>query len=154
MRIVREGGVLRILETDPSQVLVYRIEDDLYVVLTREKLKRILGEKVDLRRRKGRDFWVFEDEVSAQEFSRRKREEIERGEILGIRGFDGKYYAMTRESYAWLRERLKRMLDGEKSVDDLARELRLPEDKIRACLEIMRERGEAVEVKKGVFRGV
>ncbi len=158
-RIKREGREYVELpdELRGKDVRFVRIGKELYVLGSRDAIASLIGKQVRYmaKRRKERKrgyFWVIEDENEAREFSRRYEEEIRRGNIIAVRGFDGKFYAVRRDVFENVKKRLD--LSTPKSVEELKEELEEPEGLVRGVLEILKERGEVYETEEGRYARV
>ncbi len=79
------------------------------------------------------------------------RKQVRAGDIIGVRSFDGKTYAVAREYFSRLANIIRSRLKKESGVEDIARLCKFPPDGCRAVLAIMAERGEVLERKKNVF---
>lgn len=99
-------------------------------------------------------FLVLSTEDEAKAFSQRFENQIKAGEIKGVRGFDKKFYLASRafsEAYA---DRLLVALKEPKTAPELATTLRQPLDGVTALLYLLKEEGEIIEKKRGLFARV
>lgn len=97
-------------------------------------------------------YWVFDTEQEAIIFSRKHSEEFQTGEIKGIRGFDGKFYAVRRRLYNYYLVKILDLLrEGPKTVEEIASILKKDRNLIKAVLEIAREEGLVIERSGGVY---
>ena len=130
-----------------KKLLILRLDEGLYVVGVEEKIKGLVrkqveylatkrfqrrGEKQERQDRKiikapqprespEGGYWVFDTEQEAVAFSRRHAEEFQSGEILGIRGFDGKFYAVRRRVYNYYLVKILDLLrESPKTVEEIA----------------------------------
>lgn len=111
-----------------------------------ESSKTVLDEK---------GFVVLDNEFEAKRLSGELEKEVKRGNVIGVRGFDKKYYVVSKEflkqaSDKVLRELSKRDCNAKELA--LASKLRL--DACIAALCILKEEGEVIEKRKGVFSAV
>lgn len=98
---------------------------------------------------------VLENDGLAREFSARRTESIKAGEIKGLRGFDKLFYIIDCSVYNKLKPRiLKALSERDESIEVLAGKLGISVKLARAALEFLKEEGEAIEKKKGVFKSV
>jgi hypothetical protein len=83
----------------------------------------------------------------------RLESDVKMGRVLGIRGFDKKYYVVTREFYDALSKKLLKALSGKKeeNVVALSESLKAPQEACIAVLYLMKEEGEVIERKRGFF---
>lgn len=95
---------------------------------------------------------IVENEVDAKAASAKLEQEIKSGEILGTRGFDRKYYVAQRRFYdAWSSRIWQLLRQGERGCADVAKALGMSEVACKVALELMREQGEIIEKKKGLY---
>lgn len=145
-----------------SRVLVIKIKKKIYLVGDEKYVRYFIGDavrnflregrKIRTNTKNGRDYWVFDSEVEAVEFSRRHATEFSSGEILGVRSFDGKFYAIRRSLYTRILPRILEVLkETPSTIDDVANSVKLPKDLVRCVLEIAREEGTVVERQGGVY---
>ncbi len=100
----------------------------------------------------GKPFAVL-DEADAKNASRQLEAEISTGQVYGVRGFDNKFYIITRDEFDSLCNKiLSRIQKGVEVVPEKAAAV-LGEDSVKvACaLHVLTEKGEALEKRKGVF---
>ena len=100
----------------------------------------------------GNGFAVM-DEPTAKTAYKSLEGYLQVGEVLGARGFDNKFYVISREQFEPLAEKiLSRLSRGSEIVPDKAAEA-LKEDaaKVACALHVLRERGVALEKKRGIF---
>lgn len=144
-----------------SKTGVYDIANDVYPLL-RNPLAAIptgppekTSENAKLGWREHLDkygYLVIENEEEAKMISSALEEATRKGEILGVRGFDKKYYIASRPFYLAWNERITPLLRGtEKTVEDAAKELKMSEIACKVALELMREEGEILEKRKGFY---
>lgn len=98
-------------------------------------------------------FVVLSNEVDAKEASMWLESDVKAGRVLGIRGFDKKYYIVTRDFYDRLNKKLLKELSEkkEKSITEVSESLKIPLEACIAVLCLMKEEGEVVERKRGLF---
>ena len=146
-------------ELRDSKVLVIKLKKKVYLVGDERYIKYFIGDAVRdfLKRRreggiKGDGYWVFDSEVEAAEFSRRHEREFASGEILGVKSFDGRFYAIRRSLYTRVLPKILHVLKaGPSTLEKISEELKLPKKLIRCALEIAREEGTVVEQQEGVY---
>ncbi len=93
------------------------------------------------------------DEAAAKIASRELEYYLSHGEVYGAKGFDNKFYVISREQFEPLAEKIvSRITRGTEIVPAKAAEA-LKEDqvKVACCLQILKERGDALEKKRGIF---
>lgn len=97
--------------------------------------------------------FVVVDEGVARELSQQLEYQIKSGEIMGVRGFDKKFYIASRSFYDSTSSKIiEAKLAKEFQLQDAAAATKTPEAGCLAVLQIMREGGELLEKKRGVFR--
>lgn len=96
---------------------------------------------------------IVEREGDAQMLSGRLAPQIKKGEIMGVRGFDKRFYLARKGFYVSSSERISKVMRGgkDKSVEEIAKEAKLKNEECEAVLNIMREEGEVVEKKRGTY---
>ncbi|NPA86531.1 MAG: hypothetical protein GXO00_00795 [Candidatus Diapherotrites archaeon] len=159
------------------KLLIIRLGEGLYVVGTDEQVRSLIKQQVSyLASRRGRKveererprvikapekrkeaprdagYWVFDTEVEAAAFSRKHADEFQRGDIVGIRGFDGKFYAVRRRLYNYYLPRiLEKLRESPMTAEELASALGKNKDMVKAVLELAREEGLIIEKSGGVY---
>ncbi len=96
-------------------------------------------------------FMVIELEDEAKAFSRRFERDIKSGEIMGVRGFDKKFYLASRGFFEHYADRLFLLLATEKTPAELATATKLPPNAVQTLLFLLQEAGEVIEKRKGRF---
>ncbi|VVC71654.1 Uncharacterised protein [uncultured archaeon] len=96
---------------------------------------------------------VIENEGEAREASARLEKELREGTVLGTRGFDKKYYVAQKGFYGEWGLKVRKLLKeaGPSGIDAVAGKLSMSEVAARVELELMREQGELIEKKKGLY---
>jgi hypothetical protein len=83
------------------------------------------------------------------------RQEINSGEILGIRGFDKNYYIFKKVLFDKIKDTLLGLMDKEPmDIEDILDKVQYPKEQILGIIEILKEQSDLIEVKKGIFRKV
>ncbi len=155
-----------------GKALLLKVEDGFYILISEHLASRILGEKVKISMNVRQDrstnknvntyrgkvnqyekgYWVLESEPEALEFSKRFSQQLSSGEIIGVKSFDGKYYAVRRDVYNKLIPLITRFLsDGGKTVEELSTFLKADKELIKAVLEVAREEGVVIERSGGMY---
>ncbi|MBI4361348.1 AbrB/MazE/SpoVT family DNA-binding domain-containing protein [Candidatus Micrarchaeota archaeon] len=99
-------------------------------------------------------FLVLSGELDAKTFSSRHEAAIKSGDVKGVRGFDKKFYLVSRRFFETNARRILSALSEEKDSLELSQTLKLPEEGIKALLYVLKEEGEVIEKKRGAFRRV
>lgn len=93
-------------------------------------------------------FMVLQSNVAASETLRGK---VRAGEIIGVKSFDGRTYAVTKLYFMKLSALMTPILKKASKVDELAKTCEAPEEGCMAVLAIMAERGDVLEKRKNLF---
>ncbi|MBS3069443.1 hypothetical protein J4441_03705 [Candidatus Micrarchaeota archaeon] len=96
-------------------------------------------------------FLVVENEQEARLIASVLQPKIASGDVLGVRGFDRKYYVGTKDFYVQHEAIGSRILSKPKSAEEFASEAKISRDAASALLHLMCEKGDAIEKKKGLF---
>ncbi len=101
-----------------------------------------------------RGYLIVERERDVKAISDRLYRKVKNGEIMGVRGFDKRFYLARKGFYSALSERIERTMKGKKaqSVREIAEQAKVKEDECAVVLNLMREEGEVLEKKKGVYQ--
>ena len=95
---------------------------------------------------------VLQTESEAAGLSMSLEESIRRGQVLGTRAFNKKFYIVMRP---FLEKRadmiVKELKEGDKKVEEIASKTKLDEDAVRAILYLMAENGDVSEKKRDLF---
>lgn len=101
----------------------------------------------------GRGYAIIANEEEARQISKQFEKEIKANEIVGVRGFDKKFYIVTgtflKENYQKI---TKAIGSRELGIRDIAASAKIDEMGCNACLQVMKEQGEVIEKRKGVFK--
>ncbi len=97
-------------------------------------------------------FVVLQSESEASGVSLALEDSIRHGQVIGTRAFNKKFYIVLRRYLSDNGPRvLKGLANGQAKVADLAKELKLDEDGVRAVLYLLSEGGEVSEKRKDIF---
>lgn len=142
-----KGGAVRIYKGGKySKTGVYDISNEVYPLL-----KKSASESPEANL--DRDgYAVIENSKEAERMSNLLQKEIAAGEVLGTRGFDKRFYIARRRWFDEKSERVRQCIGRKvKSIEEIMGESGMCEPACRVVLEIMRERGEVVERRKGLY---
>ncbi len=160
-----------------KKIKAIRLADEIFVVASDEAIKKLLERQMYyvIQRRiqkklvnrpsgnpragaqqQGRnglpEFTIIESDEQARAFSRRYAAQFRSGQILGVKGFDGKYYVVRADVYDRALQKIREILEqGSAGVKDLAAKSGLSEKLVRAVLEIAREDGIVYEMPGGKY---
>lgn len=151
-------GLLRIYKGGKyASTGVYDIPRSVYALLRRsraepeEKLMEKEGISWDAHLHKY-GYVVIADENEAKAVSRQLERQIKGGTILGIRGFDKTFYIAHTNFYNKWVKRIRPLLKEERTHQEVARKLGMSEIACRVMLELMREHGEVIEKRRGLYK--
>lgn len=128
---------------------VYSIKDSVYPLLR--------GKKPDAPAQKGpipKGFLTLNDKNEAFKLSQSLSQEMKRGDVIGIKGFDGKFYVVTKQYLEKSKAAISSVLKGDMDIKSIADAARMDVDGCSAVMRIMAESGEVLEKKKGLFAAV
>ena len=98
---------------------------------------------------------VIETEDEAKKFSSRLEQQIRSKEILGVRAFDKKFYVATAEYYGSVSPKIFSVISEKDSgLSEISSSAKLDEKACLTILNIMKDVGEIIEKKRGLFRRV
>lgn len=101
-----------------------------------------------------RGFLIITDKKDALALSEQLAPDMKTGAVVGVKGFDGKFYVVTRDYYASSRTKITGVLKHEMDILAVANSTKLDPEGCTAVLRLMAEAGEVIEKKKGVFAPV
>ncbi|MCX6767955.1 MAG: hypothetical protein NTY90_04495 [Candidatus Micrarchaeota archaeon] len=97
-------------------------------------------------------YLVIEQEADAREASVLLERKIRDGVFFGVRGFDKKFYIVSRQFYTAFSPRIAKAIAGKPlPMAEISAGLKLSEQACTALLQVMKEKGEAIEKRRGVF---
>jgi len=150
----------------------FELEDGVLVLFNRETLAKQVKSKVlsDLARLAGLgsggsvasaapavalpNLMVFASEIEAKEASRKFSMELKRGDLIGVTGTDKKVYVLSAAFYSTMAAKLAPLLEKEKTLVDLCKESNLQQKDVFPVLQAMKDKGDAIEKKKGIYLAV
>ena len=146
-----EGKALKVYKGGRySKTGVYDISNDVYALLKSDKQE--VSAATPEEQLEGQGYATVEDARDAERLCKNFEREIRSGEIFGTRGFDRRFYVARREWFIAASEKVRQgMRKGANNVADVSRELRIPEQAARVALEIMKDKGDVIEKRKGVY---
>jgi hypothetical protein len=101
----------------------------------------------------GGNGYAILDEAAAKVASRELESYLSHGEVYGAKGFDNKFYVISREQFEPLAEKIvSRITRGTEIVPAKAAEAPKEDPvKVACALHVLKERGDALEKKRGIF---
>lgn len=108
---------------------------------------------LELKAKLGDSFLAIEDSEEIRKISYVLKNEINNGDVLGIRGFDRTYYIFKRSCYEKNKNLLLAILkEGNKTYEELKTKLDVKEQLLKGLIELTKEQGEIIEPKRGIFK--
>ncbi len=100
-------------------------------------------------------FLVVANENEVKALTQAVEKDVKNGAVLGVRGFDKKYYLCTR---AFLEEQTPKVLKilsaKDASAEEAAQALKQPLDATLSLIQVLKEQGEILEKKRGMYAAV
>ena len=99
-------------------------------------------------------FEIMVNENQARNFCDQFSAEIKETQIKGIKGFDGYFYAVYSNVLEKVKPQILNELKENKTVSlkDLTERISFPEELIRGTIEFLKEDGEVLEKRKGLYK--
>ena len=101
-----------------------------------------------------RGYLIVLDKNEARSLSERLNTEMKSGAVLGVKGFDGKFYIVTRSYFNSALAAIGPIFKDEMDGPSIASAAKLDPEGCMAVLRLMAENGEIIEKKRGVFAPV
>jgi TusA-related sulfurtransferase len=96
---------------------------------------------------------VVSTEEEANELSKILENDIRMGNVIGTRGFDKKYYVVISSFFVKESQKIIELLkNGEATLQEICQKLNFEEQKAKALLTILLEKGEIIEKRKNLFQ--
>ena len=109
-------------------------------------------EKDPMKRLEKHGYAVIEYESEARRVSEEISSKGRKREIIGIRGFDKRYYVLKSSFFIRNQPKIKNVLkEGKKSLDQISSETGLDKQACTGILALMNDNGDVIEKRKGVF---
>ncbi|MFH1200173.1 MAG: hypothetical protein V1708_03840 [Candidatus Micrarchaeota archaeon] len=100
-------------------------------------------------------FAIIEGEEEAKFVSQKLEKQVKTGQVLGVRGFDKRFYLVSSEFMAANAPRVMALLASkDMPISDIVAATRLDEKAATALLAVMKDQGEVIEKKHGVYKSV
>ncbi|MDD5171423.1 MAG: hypothetical protein PHF60_00100 [Candidatus ainarchaeum sp.] len=101
-----------------------------------------------------RGFIIVQDKREAMVLSDQMSQQMKKGEVVGVKGFDGRFYIVTRSYLAEACKKINSVLKEDMDAPSIASAAKLDPDGCIAALRLMAENGDVIERKRGVFAPV
>jgi len=149
-KLMGRGAVMLYKGGKYSKTGVYEISNDVYALLKSEKPEAGAGSPEEQLEKNG--YSIVEDVRDAEALCKKFEKEIRSGEIIGTRGFDKRFYIAKKNWVIGMIEKVRQsMKKGANNLADISRELRTSEPACAVVLEIMKDRGDAIEKRRGCY---
>jgi hypothetical protein len=101
-----------------------------------------------------RGFVIIPDKREAMLLSEQLGAQMKTGAIVGVKGFDGKFYIVTREFFTKSQAAINSALKDAMDAPSIASAIKMDPEGCLAVLRLMAENGDIIEKKRGVFAPV
>ncbi|NPA76311.1 MAG: hypothetical protein GXN93_00975 [Candidatus Diapherotrites archaeon] len=134
------------------------LERQMYYVL-QKRMQRRLVQRENAGQKQGdrstthiREFAILSSDEQARAFSRAHAAEFKAGKLLGVKGFDGRYYVVRADVYENVLGKIEAAVrGGGATVKEIAEKTGLDANLVRAVVEIAREDGIIYEMPGGKY---
>jgi hypothetical protein len=149
-KLIEKGAVQVYKGGKYSKTGVYEISNSVYTLLKGKKPEAEGGTAEEQLEKNG--YAIVEDERNAEELCKKLDREIRSGDIIGTRGFDKRFYVAKRSWFTSMFERVRQsMRKGANNIADISREVKIGEPACAVILEIMKDKGDAIEKRRGCY---
>jgi hypothetical protein len=149
-KLMEKGAVMVYKGGKYSKTGVYEISNNVYALLKGEK--PAAAEVTPEAQLENNGYAIVEDAREAERICKSLEKEIRSGEIVGTRGFDKRFYVARRSWLVTLNEKVRQsMKKGANNIADISRDLRISEPACAVILEMMKDRGDAIEKRRGCY---
>ena len=97
------------------------------------------------------DVKIIEGERDAIQFSDIYRKQFKAGDLIGIKGFDGKFYVVNKFVYIRYMPLIKSIIEQPTSTDAISKTLNISLDLAKAMLIVMCEKGDDGKRKRSML---
>jgi len=101
-----------------------------------------------------RGFIIINDKNEARSLSEQLASEMKSGAVVGVKGFDGKFYAVTRAYFTKAQAAIVAVMKEPMDADSIAAAAKLEPEGCRAVLRLMAENGDLIEKKRGIYAAI
>ncbi len=98
-----------------------------------------------------RGYIIITDKREAYILSEQLNGQMKSGGVVGVKGFDNKFYVVTRDYFTSASAKIASVLKEEMDAPSVASAAKLDAEGCMAVLRLLAENGEIIEKKKGVF---
>lgn len=149
-KLISKGAVAAYKGGKYSKTGVYSIKNEVYDLLKSGKADE---KELSIEGKLERDgYLIIEDTREAESVCSKFDKEIRAGSIIGTRGFDKRFYVATRSLFVTLFDKIRQsMKRGASNAEDISKELKLNDAVVLVVLEIMKDKGDAIEKRRGTY---
>ena len=175
LKALEQRGFVNVFKGDKYKDGVYNIRDSIYPLLSQ---KQDATKEAGPERRAGNEaerpapprsspqpggafsvlnskgFIIVQDKREAMMLSEQMVVQMKKGEVVGVKGFDGRFYIVTRDYLAEACKKINAVLKEDMDAPSIASAAKLDPDGCVAALRLMAENGDVIERKRGVFAPV
>ncbi len=99
-------------------------------------------------------FLVLRDTNEARSLSETLKSEMKQGTVVGVKGFDGSFYVVTRDYFNKASKSILASIGKEADIKTITENSKLETDAVLAVLHHLAESGDVIEKKKGIYAAV
>ncbi len=164
LKQLMQRGIVTVYKSTKYPDGVYNIVDSAYAALkehsTSGQVQKDDGKKTPETRNSDytgyvalntAGYMIIDDSKQAFAFSEAMKRLGKANEIVGIKGFDNKFYVATKKYIIKVSTMIKEHMKDDIDVSTLSQTCKVEADGCRTVLKIMAEQGEAVEKRRDVF---
>ncbi len=133
---------------------VYNIKNEIYPLISGRAAEKAPEHEKKPAGILANGFLTLKDKNEAYKLSQKLNAEMKRGEVIGVKGFDGRFYVVTKEYLEKSQKAIDSVLKEEKDIPTIAKETKLDVEGCSAVLRLMAEAGDVLEKTKGRFAPV
>lgn len=156
MRLFKHGDVLAVTvpESLRKKLKLKEGDDFAFVELTRGVLGLIdkgLTDKVKPKPKTSADYLILNSEAEARQLSKGIAQKIKSGEVIGVRGFDKRFYIVSRDYLNKTKSIIKEAVGSGAELKSIVSRSKLPLDACLALVMVLKEEGELIEKKSDFY---
>lgn len=163
LRELERKGFVNVFKGQKYKDGVYNISDSIYPLLSQAGQKPAAGAVPETAPQhypgvsnllNTRGFIIINDKNEARSLSEQLASEMKSGAVVGVKGFDGKFYAVTRAYFNKAQAAIASVMKEPMDADSVAAATKLEPEGCRAVLRLMAENGDLIEKKRGIYAAV
>jgi len=120
------------------------IDREYYSILTKQQQEN------ELEKLEKEGYLILEDKKEIYKISREIEES--KKQVRGVMGFDKKLYLVSEKKFKEVKNKIEQSLKQEKTIEEASKETNLDKNLIKAVVELLKEQGDLIEKKKGVYQ--